>query len=141
MAILEELRNHGGEKRILVCDDEHSFLRLCEITLQHAGYTVQTAEDGLDATECLAERIPDLAIVDIVMPRMDGFELVAHIRNLMGLSSLPIVVVSAAATDSDNVNRMTEAGADMVLAKPIRMECLLQAVSGMLFPTVGPRLY
>jgi len=80
------------EKTILVVDDEPRYLRLVEVNLVTDGYAVQTAMDGQQAVEAVAGDQPDLILLDVMMPVMDGFTACERIREF---SSVPIIIVTA----------------------------------------------
>lgn len=115
----------GIKPRVLVCDDEASFLRLLEINLKRAGFDVLTASDGSDALQLALEGKPDLIVVDLLMPRMDGIELVRRIREESSIANTPVIVLTAHAFDEDH-QKATDAGANEVLAKPVDLPTLIE---------------
>ena len=88
------------EKTILVVDDEPRYLRLVEVNLVTDGYAVQTAMDGQQAVEAVAGDQPDLILLDVMMPVMDGFTACERIREF---SSVPIIIVTAKGEERDRV--------------------------------------
>jgi len=116
------------EKVILVVDDEPRYLRLVEVNLVTDGYTVQTAMDGKQAVEAVATRQPDLILLDIMMPVMDGFTACERIREF---SSVPIIMVTAKGEERDRV-RGLDAGADDYIVKPFSAQELLARVRAVL---------
>lgn len=111
----QETQNRN--RRILVVEDEPSILRQIEYTLAVQGYTVETATTGIEAMRSLMSRRPDLLITDLMMPEMDGYELVASVRRDQELASLPVIMLTARTQDSD-VMQGYQSGADMYLTKP-----------------------
>ena len=103
--------------RILVVDDEPNIVRLVQINLERAGYQVETANNGAAALEKIRENRPDLLVSDVMMPEMDGFELLANIRRDPSLMDLPVIMLTAKAQDRD-VMEGYKTGADMYLTKP-----------------------
>jgi CheY-like chemotaxis protein len=81
--------------RILVVDDEPDVRELFNITLKMAGHTTETAKDGVDAVTKLENEIPDLVLLDLMMPRLDGFGLLTHIRSKMDTKPMRVLVATA----------------------------------------------
>jgi len=109
------MTEHTG-KKILVVDDEPTFVRLASRTLSQHGYQVVTAEDGQEALKVLFDQKPDLVLLDVVMPRMDGWEACSRIREL---SDVPIVMLTGKQKSEEDVVRGLTYGADDYLIKPI----------------------
>jgi DNA-binding response OmpR family regulator len=109
------------EKRVLVVDDDPALLPLIEYTFAREGYDVLTACDGKEALREFFAHKPDLVILDIMMPRMDGWETCRRIREV---SDVPIVMLTARGQDEDIV-RGLEYGADDYLTKPFSIKVLL----------------
>jgi two-component system KDP operon response regulator KdpE len=107
--------------RVLVVDDDTELLRALRINLRARGYDVVTAIDGTGALHRASEAVPDLVILDLGLPDMDGVEV---IQGLRGWSSAPIVVLSARQDQRDKV-RALDAGADDYLTKPFGMDELM----------------
>ncbi len=103
--------------QILVVDDDRTNLKVASTILQQAGYTVTTAQNGLEALRRHERLPPDLMIVDLVMPDMDGYEVCRRLRDNSRLAHLPIMILTAADTLEDKVKGF-EAGADDYLVKP-----------------------
>jgi two-component system sensor histidine kinase and response regulator WspE len=115
-------------KRVLVVDDSLTVRELERKLLDHAGYVVETAVDGMDGWNVVRTGQFDLVITDIDMPRMDGIELLRLIKSDAHLKSLPVMIVSYKDTEADRRLGL-EAGADYYLAKgSFHDETLLQAV-------------
>lgn len=104
-------------RRILVVEDDPHILRQVEYILHQQGYAVETATTGVEAFRALAVRRPDLLITDIMMPEMDGYELVSSIRRDAELANLPVMMLTAKTQDTD-VMQGYQTGADMYLTKP-----------------------
>ncbi len=109
------------EKKVLVVDDDPALLPLIEYTFAREGYEVLTACDGKEALREFFAHKPDLVILDIMMPRMDGWETCRRIREV---SDAPIVMLTARGQDEDIV-RGLEYGADDYLTKPFSIKVLL----------------
>mgnify|MGYP001582196297 CR=1 FL=1 len=113
---------------LLVVDDESAVLELVATCCEEAGHTVLTAQDGKEALRLFYESHPDLLVVDIRMPVMDGFELVSRVREV---SEAPIIVLSALAHEQDKVHAL-RLGADDYMVKPIGMRELVARVEAAL---------
>ena len=110
--------------RILLVDDEPQLLRALGINLRARGYDVVTATDGRAALQAAAKTLPDLVVLDLGLPDMDGVEVVSGLR---GWSTVPIVVLSARDAQRDKVAAL-DAGADDYVTKPFGMDELLARV-------------
>ena len=118
--------------RVLVVDDNVDMRRYLQRILTAEGYVVDLAEDGAEGVARAIEMTPDLVIADVMMPRMDGFELCKRIRDDERVAAVPVVLLTARATEDDRIAGL-EAGADDYLAKPfspdelmVRLENLIQ---------------
>jgi two-component system, OmpR family, KDP operon response regulator KdpE len=117
----------SGEPLVLVCDDEHQILRGLRVILRDAGFIALPAESGEEALDAAASRHPDAAIVDLVLPDIDGVEVCRRLREW---SAMPIIVLSAVG-DEDAKVRALAAGADDYVTKPFgprELVARLQAV-------------
>ncbi|HEU4525206.1 MAG TPA: response regulator [Gemmatimonadales bacterium] len=118
--------------RILVVDDTEANRYAVARHLRHAGYTVWEAADGRSALTQLADRTPDLLIVDIRMPGMDGFEMVRRLRAERRTAHLPVLHVSASFTDPLSQAEGLDSGADGYLTHPVEPVVLLASVRALL---------
>ena len=103
--------------RVLVVDDEINIVRLIQVNLERHGYQVETANNGVQALAKIRDSRPDLLVSDVMMPEMDGFELLANVRRDPALMDLPVIMLTAKAQDRD-VMEGYKTGADMYLTKP-----------------------
>ena len=115
-------------KRILIVDDEPRYLRLLEANLKTEGYTVVTAADGLQAVDAFSAQPVDLILLDIMMPRLDGFGTCQRIREF---SNVPIIMLTAKGEEQDRVKGL-DLGADDYLVKPFSATELLARVRAVL---------
>lgn len=113
--------------KILVVDDERSLVELCQIILQQAGYLVRGALNGRQALQMVDEEPPDLVLLDVMMPGMDGFTVCEKLRLEEDTSDLPVIMLSAK-TDLDSINKGLRVGATKYLTKPISPEDLTRHV-------------
>lgn len=104
-------------KKILAVDDERAIVRLVQINLERHGYQVVTAYDGKEALEKVASEKPDLVVLDVMMPYMDGFEVLQQLRKNPETRELPVIMLTAKAQDTD-VFRGYTSGVDLYLTKP-----------------------
>ena len=104
-------------KTILTVDDERSIVRLVQVNLERQGYNVLTAFDGREALEQIAEHRPDMVICDVMMPYMDGFEVLRQLRLNSHTRDLPVIMLTAKAMDND-VFTGYQRGATCYLTKP-----------------------
>ena len=103
--------------KVLVCDDERHIVRLIQVNLERQGYQVVTAFDGKEGLEKVRSEKPDLCVLDVMMPYMDGFEVLKSIRRDPATEQLPVIMLTAKAQDKD-VFEGYHYGADMYLTKP-----------------------
>jgi two-component system alkaline phosphatase synthesis response regulator PhoP/two-component system response regulator VicR len=105
------------DKKILAVDDEKHILRLVQINLEKAGYTVITGSNGREAVEQVRTQSPDLVVMDVMMPEMDGFEALKLLKADPATASIPVIMLTAKAQDAD-VFHGWQSGADLYLTKP-----------------------
>jgi two-component system, OmpR family, KDP operon response regulator KdpE len=110
--------------RILVVDDESQLLRALRINLRARAYEVETAHDGASALAAVARRPPDVVVLDLGLPDLDGIEVITGLR---GWTGVPIIVLSGRADAADKVQAL-DAGADDYVTKPFNMDELLARI-------------
>ena len=122
--------------RILIADDSAGHLALLEMVLSAHGHNVMVAEDGKQALTALRETTPDLLILDIDMPYLDGLEIVSRARRVKRLAGVPIILLTA---QDPEVVRRHEAAADvdLILSKPLSGKGLGELVEELLTETPG----
>jgi len=113
--------------KILVIDDSITMRKVTARFLERHNMDVETAKDGVDALAKLEAQIPDLVILDIEMPRMDGFEVAAHIRNQIHLHHIPIIMVTSRGGEKHRA-RATKLGVNDYLTKPYQEEQMIQSI-------------
>jgi chemosensory pili system protein ChpA (sensor histidine kinase/response regulator) len=114
---------------IMVVDDSITVRKVTSRLLLREGYQVTLAKDGVDALEQLAELVPDAILSDIEMPRMDGFDLVRHIRADHRLDNVPVIMITSRTADKHR-NLAIEIGANHYLGKPYNEDELLGILTG-----------
>jgi DNA-binding response OmpR family regulator len=113
----------SGRPLVLVADDDPDILSLVTLRLELDGYEVIGAPDGERAVEEALERTPDLALIDVTMPKLDGYEVAERLRQHEPTSAIPIILLTARVQESD-VARGIEAGADDYVKKPFSTAAL-----------------
>lgn len=114
-------------KRILICDDDPVILRLLQVNLELEGYDVFLAHHGEEAYEVAQETMPDLIILDIMMPRWDGYKACQELKALDATKHIPVVFLSAKAQQSD-IEVGKSFGVDEYLTKPFDPSDLIDVV-------------
>src|SRR5258708_21636182 len=117
--------------RILVVDDQRSNVEMLAGVLKARGYTVHTALDGQQALEQVRELHPDLVLSDILMPKLDGYDLGRRLRSAPETALLPVILVTSLDAQSERIKGL-EAGADDFLSKPVNWEELFARVRSLL---------
>jgi DNA-binding response OmpR family regulator len=118
-------------KRVLVCDDDPVILRLLQVNLELEGYDVITGRNGEEAVSLAAANAPDLVILDIMMPRLDGYQACEQIKNNDSTRDVPVIFLSAKAQQSD-IDKGKEFGVAAYLTKPFDPNELLSIVDRLL---------
>ena len=122
------------QRRILIVDDEPGLRELVRINLEHEGFAVLQAENGVVGLQMIQEEHPDLVILDVMMPEMDGWEVC---RKLREFSQLPVLMLTARVQSQDIVTGL-ESGADDYLLKPFNMDELMARVRALLRRVPSP---
>ncbi len=118
-------------KKILVVDDEKDYQKLVKLTLEQAGFSVTTASDGEEALVKLEKEPPALMILDLNMPRMDGYEVCRRVRSDSRLRALPIIMLTVRRKPREQVKGL-ELGADDYMTKPFDSQELLARIEAVL---------
>jgi DNA-binding response OmpR family regulator len=125
----------GGVDRpqpvVLAADDDEDILELVAFRLERSGYTVLRAKDGEEALRLALEAKPDLAVLDVMMPKLDGYELTRRLRADDATRRMPIILLTARSQDAD-VQAGFDAGADDYLRKPFSPDELRSRVQAIL---------
>jgi two-component system alkaline phosphatase synthesis response regulator PhoP/two-component system response regulator VicR len=114
-------------RKILVVDDERHIVRLVQVNLEKVGYQVITAYDGVEALEQVGKEKPDMVILDVMMPRMDGFEVLKKLQADAKTRDIPVIMLTAKAQDAD-IFRGWSSGVSSYLTKPFNPRELLTFV-------------
>jgi diguanylate cyclase (GGDEF)-like protein len=116
-------------KRILIADDEQAVRQLLEVVFTSQGYEVLIAQNGDQLVRMAQERVPDLVLVDLMMPHLDGYEAIRQLRNDTRTAHLPMIILTAKSTPDDVVTGF-ETGADDYITKPFNIPELLARIKG-----------
>ncbi len=116
---------------ILVADDDGDVRELVVFRLERAGYRVVTAADGQEAVEVALERSPDVCVIDVMMPKLDGYQVTERLRASPGFAEVPIVLLTASVEDAA-VSRGFEVGASDYIKKPFGPHELLERIAAAL---------
>jgi DNA-binding response OmpR family regulator len=115
-----------AKKRVLIVDDERAILTVLGIRLKVSGYDVVTASNGEEALDLVKSMRPDIVLLDVIMPGMDGFEVLEKLR---AVSELPVIVFSAR---QENAQKALSLGANDFLAKPLDTDEMVRKIEGLL---------
>ncbi len=118
-------------KKVLIVDDEPNILVSVEFLMQREGHEVATAADGQEAIDLLGEFRPDLMILDVMMPRKNGFEVCAEVRADARLSAMPILMLTAKGREAE-MKKGLSLGADAYITKPFSTHELVLKVNELL---------
>jgi chemosensory pili system protein ChpA (sensor histidine kinase/response regulator) len=125
---VEPTRAHGT---VMVVDDSLTVRKVTQRLLEREGYHVMLAKDGVDALEQLQDRLPELMLVDIEMPRMDGFDLTRNVRGDERTKEIPIIMITSRSADKHR-NYALQLGVNAYFGKPFQEDILLGAIAGLL---------
>ena len=125
---MENLHSPANKKTIMVVDDNPDIVALVKTTLERNGYGVQTAGNGLELFSRLEEQKPDLIFLDIMMPQMDGLEVLTRLKGTAETSSIPVIMITTKGQYGD----MTESyilGADYYMPKPFTSTQMINGIN------------
>lgn len=116
---------------VLVVDDEEMTRKLLRLMLERDGFVIVEAEDGLEALEIIKHEMPDIIIMDVMMPNMDGFSACQALRSKPETAEIPIILLSARA-QAEAIRAGLSAGANRYMTKPISKPELVQTIRDLL---------
>lgn len=117
----------GAKKKILAVDDEADVLLIVKTALISEGYDVSTATNGMDALAIASENPPDLAILDVMMPEMNGFEVLAKMREMPETASTPVIMLTGV-SDKNKIRDALAHGVDYYVVKPFEFHDLMSKI-------------
>lgn len=118
-------------KKILVADDEPNIVIALQYLLQHGGYDVTIAHDGEEALQQIEASVPDLVLLDVMMPQRSGYEVCKQIRERADWAHVKVIMLSAKGRDAE-VNKGLAIGADLYVTKPFSTRELINQINGLL---------
>jgi len=128
---VEQERRGTEAPTILVVDDEEDLLNLLEYNLEQEDFRVLLARDGVAGLEQAREHMPDLVILDIMMPKMDGVEMCRRLRQDAHLRTIPVMMLTARTEEEDQVEGL-DVGADIYLGKPVSVSVIVSQAKALL---------
>jgi CheY-like chemotaxis protein len=117
--------------KVLVVDDEPTIRLLLQAILAQEGHEVETAADGVDALQAVERDLPDVVLLDLAMPNMDGWHFLEELRSRNLRSKVRVIIVSAT-SDTESMERSAAEGVNERIAKPFDATAIVQAVEGVL---------
>jgi two-component system alkaline phosphatase synthesis response regulator PhoP len=120
-----------AEEKVLIVDDEEHILELLKFNLENVGYKVSTSNNGIDAVKSVRENKPDIVLLDLMLPGMDGFDVCKEIKNNKETSGTAIIMITAKGEELDKILGL-ELGADDYITKPFSVRELLARVKAVL---------
>ena len=130
------MSDQGGHRTVLVVDDEPTISEVVSRYLERAGYTARTAADGLEAIRLVEESSPDLVVLDVMLPQVDGIRVLRHLREAEG-RDVPVILLTAKGEQDDKLTGL-RAGADDYVVKPFSPRELVARVDAVLRRTSPP---
>jgi DNA-binding response OmpR family regulator len=125
--MLDAMERDGAAPRILILDDDPIILRLLQINFRLEGYEVDTASRGEEALERVRSHRPDVVVLDVMMPGVDGWEVCRRLKEMPGVNHVPVIFLSARAQDEDR-QRGYALGVDEYVTKPFDPSHLVEIV-------------
>ena len=122
-----EVQDSEMSKKILVVDDNVDSIMILRSILESQGYAVRTAQSGTDALSLLSHEVPDLVLLDVMMPQMSGMEVLERIKTTHAWSKVPVIMVTAKIQDEDVMSGYQH-GADYYITKPCTAKQLLYGI-------------
>ncbi|MBO9998048.1 MAG: response regulator transcription factor [Cyanobacteria bacterium SID2] len=121
----------SSNKRLLLIDDDPNLILLVKDFLEFRGYEVVAAENGREALEIIEDKLPDLIVCDVMMPEMDGYAFVRHVRDNPRTTWIPVIFLSAKGQSQDRIKGLNT-GADVYMVKPFEPDELVAQVESSL---------
>jgi CheY-like chemotaxis protein len=132
----ERRQSRRMTKQVVVIDDEPNIRFALEETVRGEGYSCLSTDNGEDGLLFVREMLPDLVIADVIMPKLDGYELCRAIKSDSRTAHIPVILVTVRVKE-DEIRFGKEAGADAYLLKPFKAKKLLEAIDEMMSPPSG----
>jgi len=120
-----------NQKNIMIVEDEPDHIELIKLVLKHNNYNISSCMDGLESVDIINNTMPDLVILDIMLPGLSGFEVCRRIKQSPKTSGIPVIMISVKAEDEDKENGI-KSGADLYLSKPFNFYDLVSNIKTLL---------
>lgn len=120
-----------AKKRILVVEDETELVKAIQIRLEQAGYEILVAYDGMEALDKARKEKPDLIVLDLMLPKMDGYKVCAMLKRDTKYNKIPIIILTARAQETDEKLGL-ELGADVYITKPFNHQVVISKIKELL---------
>lgn len=130
---MPDSKRRNISSKILIIEDDPGILRYLSYIVERQGYQTITAANGLEALRKVAQEKPDLLVLDVMLPGIDGFEICHRLRDDAATANLPIIIVSAKGQDTDRAAAM-QVGANEFFTKPVDRVALLSKIAELLPP-------
>jgi len=125
-----------GKKRILIVDDEQEMVKAMQIRLEHEGYEVLVATDGQEALDKARSQMPDLILMDIMLPKLDGYKVCRFLKFDAKYKNIPIIILTAKVQSSDEEIGL-QVGADAYITKPFERGVVISKIKELLKEDTG----
>lgn len=122
-----------AQQKVLIVDDDPSILLSLDFLMKKAGYAVFIARDGAEALDILQREIPDCLVLDIMMPEVDGYEVLRQVKENAATSHIKVIMLSAKSREAD-IRQAMELGADHYITKPFATKKLLDDIKQLITP-------
>jgi DNA-binding response OmpR family regulator len=119
--------------KIVIIEDDLTFLDLLRVHLASAGHEVLTAEDAVLGLRAVIDNAPDLILLDLAVPYLDGFEMIEALRSDPATQNIPVIVITGRG-DDETYSQARKLGAAQLLTKPVARDLLMKAIDGQLNP-------
>lgn len=120
-------------QKVLIVDDDPSILLSLDFLMKKAGYAVFIARDGAEALDILRREVPDCLVLDIMMPEVDGYEVLRQVKENAATSHIKVIMLSAKSREAD-IQQAMELGADHYITKPFATKKLLEDIRLLITP-------
>jgi CheY-like chemotaxis protein len=125
------MSNNMSDKTILVIDDSTTNVVLLQAVLTSKGYNIETALNVKEAMGIINKKIPDLILLDLLMPKINGYDFLTDVKSNIKMQNIPVIVVSAL-TEDDNIKKAMNLGAHSFVKKPVDIQKLVELVDTIL---------
>jgi len=132
--VIEQTGLDDKSKNILVVDDDQDVIDIITLSLRDKGFSLVSASNGIEALEKLKIFIPNLIILDIHMPKMDGYEFIKRLKKEAKFNSIPVIVLTGTYISKEDIQHGLKLGATKYLTKPFTLDTLIKEIEDSLCP-------